>query len=301
VTATVTDSSAADRAAESDDGPAATDAALPSVGRLERPLARPVGAGWAATCQERDVVWARLTDPPLGPLLDGGDHRRSYLHGLGLLLDWLEDQPGSTWQDRWMASGADGAGRAWRQIPDAWLHERDQQVGWRRDAFYRALLVSIGVDLIRPSLPWLATAAFRKGSLVNILIRCRADADFTRLRKLCSDDPDVSPDASTRTAYRAGQIVAAKGGTLADITTGDVLELLDAESDASGSIPATHLFYRVLHTMGVFGDHAPHRPHRAGHRRPAALHPARLPARVHHRRHHERPPAPHRPGHRRAP
>ena len=27
--------------------------------------------------------------------------------GLASLLDWLEDQPGDSWQDRWLASGAD--------------------------------------------------------------------------------------------------------------------------------------------------------------------------------------------------
>ena len=34
--------------------------------------------------------------------------------GLKSLLDWLEDQPGDSWQDRWLASGADSAGRGWR-------------------------------------------------------------------------------------------------------------------------------------------------------------------------------------------
>jgi hypothetical protein len=37
------------------------------------------------------------------------------------LLDWLGAQPGQTWQDRWLASGADAAGAAWRDIPAQWL------------------------------------------------------------------------------------------------------------------------------------------------------------------------------------
>lgn len=45
---------------------------------------------------------------------------------------------------------------------------------------------------------------------------------------------------------------------MADITTGDVLELLDLEAEEhSSNIGATHTFYRMLHTMGVFGDQAP--------------------------------------------
>jgi hypothetical protein len=53
--------------------------------------------------------------------------------GLGLLLDWLEAQPGLTWQDRWLVSGADADGRTWRQIPDSWLRERGHHTSWRRE------------------------------------------------------------------------------------------------------------------------------------------------------------------------
>jgi len=59
------------------------------------------------------------------------------------------------------------------------------------------------------------------------------------------------------TLYRAALIVAAKGGTLTDITVGDVLELLDAEADARKVTSATTVFYRMLHRMGIFGDQAP--------------------------------------------
>lgn len=224
--------------------------------RSVRSLARPSVSSWEATRQDRITVWTRLTGPPLGPLVNGGSHRRSYEHGLGLLLDWLEVQAGATWQDRWMASGAD-AERAWREIPDAWLHDNQQHRRWQRAAFYRALVVALGADVLRPSLPWLVSVGFRKGSLVNILSRCRDGADFARLRELCSTNSAIAPDAATRTAYRAALILAAKGGTIAEIVPGDVLELLDAEAEAHGSIPGTHLFYRVLHAMGGLGDDAP--------------------------------------------
>jgi hypothetical protein len=38
------------------------------------------------------------------------------------MLDWLLAQPGDTWQDRWLASGADADGRCWRHIPVRWLN-----------------------------------------------------------------------------------------------------------------------------------------------------------------------------------
>ena len=66
-----------------------------------------------------------------------------------------------------------------------------------------------------------------------------------------------SASAAGRAVYRTALIVAARGGAVDDITTGDVLELLQAEADAHGTaVGATHLFYRVLRTMGVFGPGA---------------------------------------------
>jgi hypothetical protein len=47
--------------------------------------------------------------------------------GLTKLVHWLEEQPGRTWQDRWMASGADAAGNlGWRELAAAWLGD----TGW---------------------------------------------------------------------------------------------------------------------------------------------------------------------------
>ena len=43
-----------------------------------------------------------FTDPGAGRTRDKTRRR-----GLTKLLDWLQRQPGDTWQDRWLASGAD--------------------------------------------------------------------------------------------------------------------------------------------------------------------------------------------------
>ena len=225
-------------------------------GAFPRPLARE--ADWPATRLDRAALWEWLSGASFERDGPGGHHRASHRIGLGLLLDWLHEQPGSTWQQRWLASGADADGACWRQRPTAWLRARPPDTDWRADAFFRAWRLAVSVDVIRPSLGWLAAATFRHGSLTNVMARHRDPEGFSRLRALCSADPDVSPAAASRAAYRSALILAAKGGTLADITTGDVLELLDAEAAARGTgIGATHLFYRVLRTMGVFGEHAP--------------------------------------------
>ncbi|WP_232060701.1 integrase/recombinase [Mycobacterium avium] len=220
--------------------------------------ARSPGAEWPRTRQDRQSIDSLLTQPPFAPPKRHRRHPGAYDVAVGLMLDWLLDQPGGTWQDRWLASGADADGRRWRHIPVGWLTARGHDQSWAHDWFFRALFTAFGADLIRPSLSWLAAAHFRRGILTNIMARCRDAAGFTRLQALCSGDPDVSSAAVTRTTYRASLILAAKGGAIADITIGDMLELLDAEAVTLSTAPgATHLFYRVLRTMGVFGADAP--------------------------------------------
>jgi hypothetical protein len=221
-----------------------------------RPAARPQGTDWPATRQGRQETWARLTRAPF--VLDAPSSQRCRTVGLRLLLDWLEDQPGQTWQDRWLASGADADGRSWRQLPAAWLRDHGHDVRHRHEVIARAVVVAISADLIRPSLHWLVTVAVRSGALVADLTRSRDAQGFARLRALLADDPSVSVVAIYRTLYRTAQILAAKGGTVGDITPGDVVELLAAEAVVHGtSMGTTHLLYRALHTLGIFGASAP--------------------------------------------
>ncbi|HUG86072.1 MAG TPA: site-specific integrase [Euzebya sp.] len=197
-----------------------------------------------------------LTAAPIAPPPPAGRHPARHEIGLGLVLDWLEDQPGATWQDRWLASGADTGDERWRHIPIGWLHDRGRDTRWSHDVFFRALALMISADLIRPSVRWLVTTSFR--SLVADIVRHRDPEGFERLRTLVMADPDVSRAAANRTMWRSALILAAKGGTLGDIVTGDVVELLDTEADArSSTIGATNLLYRTLHALGGLEAGAP--------------------------------------------
>ncbi|MGV7773015.1 tyrosine-type recombinase/integrase [Mycobacterium kansasii] len=191
-------------------------------------------------------------------VLDDWRGKRARRLGLRLLLDWLEHQQGTSWQERWIASGADADGRAWRPILIAWLRAHGHDVAHRAEAIGRSVALAISADVIRPSLTWLLAANFRKGSLVSDLASCRDATGFERLRAYCEEDPTVSTIATHRTLYRTALILAAKGGTIQDITPGDVLELLEVEAAVIGTgIGATHLFYRALHAIGSFGIQAP--------------------------------------------
>ena len=64
--------------------------------------------GWPATRLDREELLDQLTSGPFVLAHRRQPERR--MRGLTWLLDWLEDQPGETWQERWLASGADAAG-----------------------------------------------------------------------------------------------------------------------------------------------------------------------------------------------
>jgi len=229
---------------------------VPTSKSLGDGTARSRADDWPVTRLGRDQLWERLMRTPA--VVDDWRGKRARRLGLRLLLDWLEQQQGASWQERWIASGADIDGRAWRPILVAWLRAHGHDVAHRAEAMGRSVALAIGVDVIRPSMTWLVAANFRRGSLVSDLAGCRDATGFERLRAYCKADPTVSTIATHRTLYRTALILASKGGTVQDITIGDVLELLEIEAAVVGtSIGATHLFYRALHGIGSFGTEAP--------------------------------------------
>jgi len=219
---------------------------------------RPVATDWAATRQERGEARERLTSGIF--VLPNADSQDKRVRGLSWLLDWLADQPGQTWQQRWLASGADAVGGAWRQVPAAWQHARGRESRGLRAELSGALVVAICGDLVRPSLSCLVAGAAGKGSLTRNLARTRDPLGFARLGQLCDADPRVSAVAASLTLRRSAEIIAAKGGMLADITVGDALELMDREAESFPCPAKDHkVFYRMLREMGIFGDEAPGR------------------------------------------
>jgi hypothetical protein len=218
--------------------------------------ARPALASWSATAASRGQVEDRLMRAPFtaGNACTEKIRRR----GLAFLLDWLEEQPGTTWQERWLASGSDASGTAWRGMPGMWLRDMGMTADWRLNALGSSLLTVISGDVVRPALSWLAVKSTGPGSLVRHLARARDPGGFAALRALCEEDPHVSAVSGSHTLYRAAEIAAAKGGGIADITVGDVLELLDVEFGELAGIPGdVAVFYRLLHAMGIFGPGAP--------------------------------------------
>jgi len=82
---------------------------------------RLVPSSWPATRADRHDVLARLLEPPFA--LANPLSQQTRRLGLVTVLNWLEAQPGRTWQERWLASGAEGQ-QDWRSLAAAWKAAR---------------------------------------------------------------------------------------------------------------------------------------------------------------------------------
>jgi Phage integrase family len=216
---------------------------------------RPPRQSWPQTRLPRQQLDRRLLAAPFAAVTPAAEENRR--RGAGVVLGWLQDQPGATWQQRWLASGAGEDGRAdWRSFPIRWRGSRSSHApSWDTKVITTGLLSLICADVIRPSIPWLLTTATPK-RLAAEMARTRDPAGFTSLAVRCDASP-VS-EATTQVAlHRVAAIMAAKGGLVADIIIGDCLELLDA---AAVVCDVRHYkspyFYQLLHAEGILGSPA---------------------------------------------
>ena len=99
------------------------------------------------------------------------------------------EQPGLTWQDRWLASGADQAGDEWAQGPARWLVDNDKYSSSRLELMTSSLLVVVGADVVRPSLRWLLTGG-KKRKVARNMIRSRDREGFEKQSRALRRDPD---------------------------------------------------------------------------------------------------------------
>jgi hypothetical protein len=215
---------------------------------------RPPLSRWPATRQSRGQVLTRLLAPPFA--LDNPAGQAQRRRGLTRMLDWLGSQPGQTWQERWIASGAEDAS-SWRQLPDQWLASTGQIPAGARPGYGLRgglLLLTCG-DVIRPGVGWLLASSGLQG-LAAAMGRVRDPAAFAQLRRLCETE-QASPITRDLSLRRIAVIMAAKGGMAADITAGDCLELTRLADDIGGSRSRGMYFYQMLRAMGVFPAQAP--------------------------------------------
>lgn len=217
-----------------------------------------VGAvSWPMTEQPREALLGKMWAASLMVDDQGSVIQQRRRLGLLRLVDWLADQPGLTWQERWMASGADSAGNAdWWPPMLAWARPRRPNCGVTTSSNLRVCaLMLICADVIHPSLDFVLNP---RGplNLVPLMAKLRDPEGFAELSGLCSASSG-GRSLQSGALRRAATILAVKGGTLAQITVGDCLELSVAIDGRSLRKNKALGFYDLLHTMGVFGSQAP--------------------------------------------
>ena len=127
--------------------------AAAAPGRREYPP-RPAPQTWPETEQPRAEVAERLSSPPFRS--GSAEVRRSLNRGLTALLDWLEQQPGRTWQERWLASGAETQPETWTSLvlPGAVGVVSSRPKHARTDLLTAMRTVLTG-QVLRPGYAWL--------------------------------------------------------------------------------------------------------------------------------------------------
>lgn len=185
----------------------------------------------------------------------GPKDRAARERGLALLLDWLEDHPGQTWQERWRSTGAEDAGSSWAELPAAWL-ERRGIARWRLATMTSAVALLVCADVLRPSLAWMLTGG-KKRKLAHNLYLWRDPEGFGRLRAACEQEPGIGPTVPEQIAFRCAMVMATKGGVLSDIVAGDLLEILDIETALRGRAVQGPATLKVLGKIGVLDPETP--------------------------------------------
>jgi hypothetical protein len=196
-----------------------------------------------------------LLAPPFRMESRGGQRQRSRC--LGLILDWLQAQPGATWQERWTASGAEDGGD-WRDLAAGWLTAAGRFLPSDRQSrgLGAGLLLLVCGDVIRPDPGWLLA---RSGLqlLTGEMARTRDPDGFAMLRQAC-ETGQVSPLTRDLSLRRIAAIMAAKGGLASSITAGDCLELAAVVRSIEGKTRSTGMyFYQLLRTAGILPPEAP--------------------------------------------
>ena len=224
---------------------------------LEKYPPRTIPDTWGATALSRAALTGRLLAPPYTESPWSLKRRRLALRRF---LGWLERYPGDTWQQRWQASGIACDGQAdWRTAVMDWLTAAGDPGNCTEllKSVTQGLGQLIYVDAIRPGTAWLIHSPIRF-PLGREMSRLRDSAGFADLED-CAARAGISHDSRRRAVEHLSVIIAAKGGTLADITVGDCLELMEVRDSRRGTLAngQGNSFYQLLHAMGLLPADAP--------------------------------------------
>ena len=176
--------------------------------------------------------------------------RCSRRNGVQWLLGHLAEQPGTTWQERWINSGLNDGVRRVRQLATG-KATLDGELG-------HSLMLLCCLRVIRPSL-----AAFRINSFVRYHKHFEAaqnDPDLDRFLELV-ERQDTSGHFKRCARFDIAGVLTSQGIVLADLTAESLLHYA-TETRAGGwgggyEAYVGHLAWQVLHESGHFAPSVP--------------------------------------------
>jgi integrase len=191
--------------------------------------------------------------------------RRRRLVAVRAMLDWLGGQPGSSWQQRWVAGGADDAGRDWVNLAAAGLpaDKTAEANRWLCTFGIRQLFL---LQVVRPGYRWIFSH-----QLSSVLPPVRATFDpggFAGLAAHCQATGRTSARDQALAFQQLSRILLHVGGALDGITVADCLAADTAMRARKGCCPG--LYYDLLLETGILPAGSP--PNlRAAKRRPLTV------------------------------
>jgi integrase len=169
------------------------------------------------------------------------------------MLDWLAQFPGETWQQRWLASGLQDAGRDWLAVVERhWPSAGTTR--YRRCSITTGLTTLLCAQIIRPSYAWLLAQHFNFA--LSHAQRTIDPDGFARLEAHCET---TGRDGQARSGALGciAMMLFSLGGTIAEITVDDCIEFANLRRATHASARHVPMLYALLVETGVFGPEAP--------------------------------------------
>jgi hypothetical protein len=167
-----------------------------------------------------------------------------------VVLDWLETFPGVTWQQRWLASGADPAGKAWtEQVSVAGLQSGTCGRAQLTGAAGRLVLL----EVVRPAYKWLYQ--IRSARVLVRFRELRDPSGFAALDEILGRTERLTALDRSYAFHQLSRILMHNGGRLADITVADCIEAYRAQVAYTASQHGH--WYRLLRQRGVLPSASP--------------------------------------------
>jgi hypothetical protein len=226
-------------------------------------IARPTV--WTASQQSVEEVLAEVE--ALEAHASSKELRRR-LRDADVLLDWLRTFPGESWQQRWLASGANTAGKAWPDLLTAGAADTVPAERLPNDpAKARSLATGsagrlILLDVIRPGYDWLYSSP--SGTLFPRFEQLRDPDGFAAVNARCDADRRMTSTDRRAALIQLCRILMRSGGLLVDITLADCVEAYRAQTGYSARLHSH--WYGLLRELGILADDLPPTIHAASRR-----------------------------------